>query len=144
MTKEAAPIVYRLCKEYGLKTAVENHPEKHPDEIKAIIGDYGDVLGAAVDTGWFATQGYSAPDALRQLKDSLLNIHLKDVKASGSHFPVPFGTGIANIEECVLTLKEIGYDTILSIEQESAAFDPTNDCKTALQWISNCYAIDRH
>ncbi|WP_226528414.1 sugar phosphate isomerase/epimerase family protein [Metabacillus niabensis] len=135
ISKEAAPVIYGLCKEYEMRVAVENHPEKHPDEIKAIIGDYSDLLGTAVDTGWYATQGFSAPEALRLLKDSLIHVHLKDVNEVGKHNPVALGSGIANIEACIDALKEIKYDQTLSIEQESGSYDPTKDCAVALKWV---------
>ena len=37
-------------------------------------------LGAAVDTGWWATQGYDPVDAIRELSDRLFHVHLKDVE----------------------------------------------------------------
>jgi L-ribulose-5-phosphate 3-epimerase len=137
ITKESAPVIYSLCNEYGMKVGVENHPEKHPDEIKAAIGDYGDLLGATVDTGWYGTQGFSAAEAIWQLKDYLLNVHLKDVREIGEHNPVALGTGIAGIAECVQALKEIGYDRTVSIEHEAGKHDPTNDCAKALVWVKS-------
>lgn len=144
ITKESAPVIYSLCNEFGLKVGVENHPEKHPDEIKAIIGDYGDLLGAVVDTGWYGTQDFSASEAILQLKDSLLNVHLKDVREAGRHNPVALGTGIAGIAECVYALKEIGYDRTVSIEQEAGEYDPTDDCASALQWIKSLIDESKH
>src|SRR5262249_38115790 len=40
-----ARLAYDLGKEYGIKYAVENHPEKNPQELLARIGDYGEVIG---------------------------------------------------------------------------------------------------
>jgi L-ribulose-5-phosphate 3-epimerase len=134
-SKESAPVIYGMCNEYGLKVAAENHPEKHPDEIKAVIGEYGDLIGACVDTGWFGTQGFSATEAIRHLKDSLIHVHLKDVKEVGKHHPVGLGSGIVDIEECVQVLKEIGYDRSLSIEYEAGDCDPTNECAVALKRV---------
>ncbi|MBS4205206.1 sugar phosphate isomerase/epimerase family protein [Lederbergia citrea] len=135
LSKEAAPVIYAMCTEYQIKVAVENHPEKHPDEIKAVIGDYGDLMGAAVDTGWFSTQGFSASDAIRELQDVLFHIHLKDVSEVGEHNPVALGSGIVDIEECVKTLKDIGYNQALSIEQETGKYNPTKDCAIALNRV---------
>jgi L-ribulose-5-phosphate 3-epimerase len=136
ISKESASNIYGLCNEYGLKVAVENHPEKHPNEIKEVIGNYGDLIGAAVDTGWFGTQGFSAAEALWQLKDHLFNVHLKDVREIGKHNPISLGSGIVNIEECVQSLKEMNYNNTASIEQESGDHDPTTDCAEALKWIN--------
>lgn len=133
--KEAAPAIYGYCREYGIKLAVENHPEKHPNEILDIIGDYGDMLGACVDTGWFATQSYSAPAAIRQLKDHLLHIHLKDVKEAGKHNTTRLGAGVADITGCIQAIKDIGYDGTISVEHECGDHDPTEDCANGLRWL---------
>ena len=61
----------------------ENHPEKSPQEVLALIGDADDVLGAAIDTGWWATQGYDPVQAIRDLRERLFHVHLKDVEAAG-------------------------------------------------------------
>lgn len=135
LSKEAAPAAYAYCREYGIRLAVENHPEKHPDDIRAVIGDYGDWIGAGVDTGWFATQSYPAPEALRALKDHLFHVHLKDVKEEGQHRTTALGTGVADIAGCLDALKEIGYDGTLSIEHEAEDHDPTDDCAEALLWV---------
>lgn len=131
----AVPHLYEYCREYGIKVALENHPEKHPDEILAKIGDHGDWIGACVDTGWFGTQGYPAPDALRRLKGRLMHVHLKDVKAAGGHHTVALGNGVVDIEGCVQVLKEIGYTGIISIEHESEEGDPTAECAQAKRWV---------
>ena len=134
-----APIVYELCKEYGIKVAVENHPEKHPNEIRKVIGEYGDMLGAGVDTGWFATQGYPAKEALLELKDHLLHVHLKDVKQVGTHETTKLTAGIANIEACLSVLKDIDYIGVISIENEAADRNPTQECKEGLDLVEAYY-----
>ena len=43
-------------------------------------------LGAAVDTGWWATPGISDPvAAVEELSERLFHVHLKDVEAPGTH-----------------------------------------------------------
>jgi L-ribulose-5-phosphate 3-epimerase len=135
ITKESAPAVYSLCQEYGIKVAVENHPEKHPDVIRDVIGDRGEWIGAGVDTGWFETQGFPAHEALHVLKDHLFHVHLKDVAEIGAHNSTALGTGILDAAACVRVLQEIGYNSTLSIEQESADHDPTEDCTKSLQFV---------
>lgn len=134
ISQESAPIVYDLCCKYDMTAAVENHPEKHPDEIKAVIGDYGDRIGACVDTGWFGTQDYPAHEAIKQLKDHLHHIHLKDVRETGAHNTTRLGTGIVDIDSCINVIREIGYNSTISIEHEAGDHNPTQDCITAKRW----------
>ncbi len=138
--KEAAPVIYAHCREYGIRVAAENHPEKHPDEIRSVIGNYGDWIGACVDTGWFGTQGFPAEEALRLLRDHLFHVHLKDVREAGQHNSTRLGTGIVNIEGCVQVLKETGYDGTLSLEQESGDHDPTEDCAYGRRLVESLLA----
>ena len=63
-TTGPGPVVLR---DHGVRFGYENHPETSPQEVLALIGDADDVLGAAVDTGWWATQGYDPVQALRDL-----------------------------------------------------------------------------
>ena len=61
------PGAVSVLRDHGVRFGYENHPEKSPQEVLALIGDADDVLGAAVDTGWWATQGYDPVQALRDL-----------------------------------------------------------------------------
>ncbi len=77
-------------------------PKKPPAELLAKIGDGGEgTIGAAVDTGWFGTQGYDAAVAIEELRDHLVHIHLKDVLAVGAHETCRYGEGVVPIERCV-------------------------------------------
>jgi L-ribulose-5-phosphate 3-epimerase len=117
-----------ILKDTGVKLGIENHPEKTPAEVLAQIGDGADGhIGTALDTGWWGTQGYAAARALHELKDQLLTVHLKDVKAVGAHDTCCFGQGVVNIQACVAALKEMGYQGVLGIEHEPEHFDPTQD-----------------
>ena len=120
--------VVRLLKQYNLKLGLENHPEKSSAVMMEKIGDGGDgTIGACVDTGWFGTQDYSAPQALEELKDYLFLVHLKDVLSAGEHNTCRFGEGIVDIEGCVRTLQRIGYTGAISIEHEPEMYDPMPD-----------------
>jgi sugar phosphate isomerase/epimerase len=118
-----------LLDEYDLLLGVENHPEKTPDDLLARMGDSAHGrIGAAVDTGWFATQGYDAPTALEELAERLTHVHLKDVAEAGAHHTCAFGAGVANIEGCARTLQAIGYDGAISVEHEPEDRDPGPEC----------------
>lgn len=129
-----------ILKEHGIRLAIENHPEKTPEEILAKIGDGGDgTLGTAVDTGWYGTQGYDAAQAIERLGDAVLIVHLKDIEASGGHESCRYGEGVVPVEECVRTLQRMGYRGTYCVEHEPGHFDPSSDCeamrKTLEGWL---------
>ncbi|MER3553563.1 MAG: sugar phosphate isomerase/epimerase [Meiothermus sp.] len=128
MLKDKRPEAVARLETYGVKLGVENHPEKSPAEVLDLIGDgAGGLLGAACDTGWWATQGYSCPQAIRELGEHLFTVHLKDVKTAGAHKTCRLGDGVADIEGCVRALQGIGYGGDIGIEHEPETFDPTAD-----------------
>ncbi len=126
--------VVDTLRHHGCTLGVENHPEKNPAELLSRIGDDapgtigGDAhgtIGATLDTGWFWTHGYDASTAVHELADSLVYVHLKDLRAVGSHDTCRFGQGVVPIETCVRALQEVGYQGPISIEHEPADSDPT-------------------
>jgi L-ribulose-5-phosphate 3-epimerase len=118
-----------VLREHGVRLGIENHPERDPAEVLAKIGDDGDVLGATIDTGWWATQGYDASRAIEELRDHVLHVHLKDVLAVGEpHETCRWGDGIVPIEECVRALRRIEYSGGIAVEHEPELYDPAEDC----------------
>ena len=124
-----------VLRAHGVRFGLENHPEKTPREVLDAIGDDADVLGAAVDTGWWATQSYDPVAAIGELSDRLFHVHLKDVEAPGTHISCMHGEGCANIAGCVERLLEIGYAGPVSIEHEPYDRDPTDECARMLARI---------
>ncbi|KAB2903144.1 MAG: sugar phosphate isomerase/epimerase [Anaerolineae bacterium] len=135
------PTLVRLLKEYNLRLALENHAEKTPEALLARIGDGGEgTIGAALDTGWFATQGYDPVDAVRKLGQYIFHVHLNDVMETGTHHTCRYGAGIVPVEGCVRALQKIGYEGVITIEHEPEQFDPTEDIRASFamlrEWLS--------
>ena len=60
----------------------------------AKIGDGGQgTIGTVVDTGWYATQGYDAVEAVKRLGKHIFHMHLKDVSGVGKHDTCHYGRG---------------------------------------------------
>lgn len=109
----------------GLVFAIENHPETTAEELLEKIGDGdGGFIGAAVDTGWWATQGADAADAIRRLGEHVMHVHIKDIRAAGAHDTCGLGDGIVDIRDCLAAMGEIGFDGPISIEHEPEHYDP--------------------
>lgn len=115
-----------LGRQYGIRYAIENHPEKTPAELLGRLDPRDPWVGTVVDTGWWATQGYDPVEAVRALRDHLFHVHLKDVKHVGRpHETCAFGEGIVDGEAVVSALREIGYRGHVSVEHEPEHHDPT-------------------
>lgn len=117
------PRLVALLRQYRVRLAYENHPaEKTPEDVLAKIGEGdspdADVIGAAIDTGWFGTNGFDAAKAITRLGNRIFHVHLKDVMAAGAHECVGFGRGVVPIERCVRKLMDYGYTGGLSVEYE--------------------------
>jgi sugar phosphate isomerase/epimerase len=118
-----------LLERHGLRFGLENHPEPTPQAVLAKLG--GDPrLGVCVDTGWFGTQGYDAPAAIRELGGRVLHVHLKDVLHQGEpHETCRWGEGVVDVHACVQALAEIGYEGAMTIEHEPETFDPSEEVR---------------
>jgi L-ribulose-5-phosphate 3-epimerase len=113
---------------HGVRLGIENHPEKTPQEILAKIERGNGTMGATVDTGWWATQGYDPAQAIRELGEHVRYVHLKDVRRVGEpHESCRWGEGVVDIEACVRALQEIGYDGGVAIEHVPDTWDPTEE-----------------
>lgn len=135
------PSTIAILKEHGVRLGLENHPEKSAAEMLERIGDGGDgTLGTAVDTGWYATHGYDAVQALRELAPFVLHVHLKDILAPGGHETCRYGQGCVDIPGCVAALQTSGYRGFYSIEHEPELFDPSADCQAMLPMLQNWLA----
>jgi sugar phosphate isomerase/epimerase len=124
-----------VLRAHGVRFGLENHPEKTPQAVLAAIGGDTDVLGAAVDTGWWATQAYDPVAAIGELSERLFHVHLKDVEEPGTHISCMHGEGCANVAGCVEELLAIGYTGPVSIEHEPYDRDPTDEVVRSLARI---------
>lgn len=115
-------------REYDLILAYENHPEKTPQDVLNKIGESdADVIGTTIDTGWFGTQNYPAGQAIRELRDRLVHIHLKNVAQVGTHETCAYQGGVVDIADCIQALKDIGYQGEISLEHEPHTHNPNED-----------------
>lgn len=140
-----------VLREFGVVYGYENHPEGSVAEVleKVGVGDE-DVIGVAVDTGWFGTRGVDALDATERLLPRIKHVHLKDVKAprpekSGfpfidmGHETCRLGAGIVPVEAITRFLIGRGYRGALAVEHEPEDFDPREECaasrRDVIRWI---------
>lgn len=132
----------QTLEKYDLQLAIENHPEKTPQEMLDQIGDTASGrIGTAVDTGWYATHGYNATEAIRTFDSHVLHVHLKDILHVGEHVNCGYGQGIVPLEDCIKALQTIGYEGNISIENHCFDHDPTDELRDALPKVRNWLQI---
>lgn len=123
-----------VLEEFGTVLGLENHPQKTSAELLTEIGtDHGGRIGATVDTGWFATQGMDAAQAIRELGSNVFYVHLKDVREAGAHETCALGDGVVPVADCVAALREIGYTGTISIEHEPELYNPYPEVEISRQ-----------
>jgi len=147
LLKTDRTLLTAVLREYGVRLAVENHPEKNPGELLDRMGAGDeDVIGAAVDTGWFGTQGYDAAKAVSELKGRIFHLHLKDVKARRKektgyglidmgHETCRLGAGIVPVEQCYRTAIRDGFTGPVYLEHEPEEYDPSDDLRASLELV---------
>ena len=119
-----------VLRAHGVTLAIENHPERSPAEVLAKIEAAKGTMAATVDTGWWATQGYDAAQAIEELGRHVAHVHLKDVLHEDEpHETCAWGEGIVDIESCVRALRGIGYAGAFTIEHEPEDRDPTAEIR---------------
>lgn len=122
---ENYPLLEKLCKEYGTRVGVHNHPNEknpywHPDKVIEQIANRDPMIGFNPDLGHWIRMGI---DPLEQLKrpevgQRVVGFHFNDVKELGvnkSPHVVP-GTGAGRTGEMLKLLKQQGYKGRFSIE----------------------------
>lgn len=129
-----------LLVEHGLVFGLENHPEPTPQLMLEKIDGLPRV-GVCVDTGWFRTQGYDPAQAIEELGDRVVHVHLKDVLRCGEpHETCRWGRGVVDAQACVAALQRVGYTGAVAIEHEPARFDPSDEIASMRaqleEWLS--------
>jgi L-ribulose-5-phosphate 3-epimerase len=119
---------------FGVRYAIENHPETSPDQMTAQIEAHAPWVGTVVDTGWWATRGVDPVAAIHALRDYLLHVHLKDVTRAGlPHQTCPLGDGIVDCPAVIRALQATGYRGHVAVEHEPENHDPTDDLAESLR-----------
>jgi sugar phosphate isomerase/epimerase len=119
-----------VLRAHSVTLAIENHPERTPEQVLEKIDAGAGTMAATVDTGWWATQGYDPVRAIEELGEHVAHVHLKDVLREGEpHDTCAWGAGIVDVEACVRTLRRLGYSGALSVEHEPEDRDPSAEVR---------------
>jgi sugar phosphate isomerase/epimerase len=149
---EAFRPVLDLAGEHGVKIALENWYAtniQHLEHWKAIFEVLPDAhFGLNFDPSHLDWQGIDVVAAVHEFRDRIFHVHAKDVSVDESRrsrvgfggdgwwrYVLP-GYGRIRWGEFITTLRQIGYDDVLSIEHEDAAFNPEEGFQKSARYLN--------
>lgn len=122
-------LLERLAREYDIRVGIHNHPRRpndpdyrvwSPTNVLEMVRNRDPRLGAAADTGHWATSGIVPLEGLRLLAGRIVSVHLKDRTAIGRlTTDVPYGAGVVNVGALLEELRRQGFAGNISIEYET-------------------------
>ncbi len=117
-------------KEYNIKLAIHNHgPEDAlypgPKDVYDRIKNKDPRMGLCIDIGHATRAGVAVDKAVKEYKDRLFDLHIKDVsKAEKDGKAIEIGRGVIDFPALVKALRKTGYKGVCSIEYEKDMADP--------------------
>jgi len=117
-------------KAYDIRLAIHNHgPEDAlypaPKDVYDRIKNMDARMGMCIDIGHAVRAGSAPEKAIREFKDRLFDLHLKDVSiAAKEGKAIEMGRGVIDFPAVVESLRKIKYKGICSIEFEKDMTDP--------------------
>jgi len=134
---EILPEVEKWGKAFGMRYAIENHPEPNlasPEDIAGVVGAY-ETVGANLDTGIYNSMGYDVLAAADLLRDKVYHIHLKDTLKGSKGGCLPIGDGDAPLKELLIKARDWGYEYMVSVEYEYQG-DPAPGLEKSIAYIN--------
>ena len=117
-------------KETGIKIAIHNHgPEDAlypgPKEVYDRIVNRDNRMGLCLDIGHAVRAGVDPSKALKEYKNRILDLHIKDVTGGFKDAKsIEMGRGVIDFVAFAKALKKVNYTGICSIEHEKDMSDP--------------------
>ncbi len=122
-------------KAHGMKLSIEHHTHCVIPDATSFLRLWDAIhdpdLGYNLDTGWTLSQREYPPLAIHKVKDHLLNLHVRDIDGLMRTF-VHIGEGVMDFKAVADTLKQVGYNGFLSIEQDKHPGDMKETCRRYL------------
>lgn len=157
-----------FAKSHGIeRIAFEMHPGfvvYNPETLLRLRAAVGDIIGANFDPSHLFWQGINPVYAIKALKGAIYHFHAKDTlideqncSTNGVLDTKEYGdlqnrswvfrtVGYGHGKECwnniISTLKQVGYDGVISIEHEDALMSPTEGLEKAIAFLKEVLIFD--
>jgi sugar phosphate isomerase/epimerase len=135
-------------KEYDMRLAIHNHgPEDAlypgPKDVYDRIKNKDPRMGLCIDIGHATRAGVTVQKAVREYKDRLFDLHIKDVsKAEKDGKAIEIGRGVINFPALIKSLEKIKYSGVCSIEFEKDMSDPMPGIAESLGYFKGVMAAE--
>jgi sugar phosphate isomerase/epimerase len=93
------------------------------------------AVGLNFDIGHFYCVGDDPPATVHRLKRYLRHVHLEDIAATRVHHHLIPGEGTIDFPATLRALRDVGYDSWITIELYPYVDDPDNAARTALHRV---------
>ena len=117
-------------KETDIRLAIHNHgPEDdtYPSPKSAFdkIANMDPRMGLCIDIGHTLRSGYDPAKVIKQYKDRVYDVHLKDINSSEPDGKtLEMGRGVMDIPSVIKALRSINYKGVMAVEYEKDGDDP--------------------
>lgn len=144
--EEALDLIEGLCKEFGIRVAIHNHPKPspywNPDKILEVSRGRTPLIGSCADIGHWMRSGIDPVEAIKKLKDRVISLHFGDLNAFGDPkaHDVAWGTGTADIEGILSELHKLRFKGVFSIEFEYDWYDSMPEIRQSITYFNKLAA----
>jgi sugar phosphate isomerase/epimerase len=124
------------AKAHGVKFSIEQHTHCMVPDAASFLRLWDAIrdpdLGYNLDAGWTLLQREYPPVAIHKVKRQLMNLHMRDIDGRMRQF-VHIGQGVMDFQAIIQTLKQIGFNGFMSIEQDKHPGDMRETCRRYLR-----------
>ena len=130
----ALKTAYDKLKEYGITVYFHNHTREFV-EIDGVlpIDEFKKVCALEIDTYWSYFAGVDTPRFLKENKDKIVHVHLKD---GNDGAPCALGEGTCNVAENVAAAEEIGLEWAI-LENDFPQPNGIDDIKRSMKFLKS-------
>jgi inosose dehydratase len=131
--------VASLAEGHGLVASFHPHLTtmvESPDDIARVLD--ASRIAFCPDTGHLQAGGGDPVALVRDYRDRIPYVHLKDVDAQGSF--VPLGDGVLDVAGVVGVLRETGYDGWITVETDGWTGDPGDGARRSIATLRELLA----
>jgi len=143
---ELLALVEQKVRQYDIQVAIHNHgpgdalypiPTQAYEKIKGL----DKRIGLCHDVGHTRRYGYDPVEQTLQCADRILDVHIKDItEASAKGAACEIGRGVLNIPKILRTIRQIGFQGVMSFEYEKDADDPLAGLAESVGYIKGVLA----